>query len=84
MPFQEFITLVSGLLPETPLGRIIAIRAETDKKTIKAFTADQRKVHNDWKRKSAEIQLQNPEQLDKQMDDLAKMIETMFGKKGGG
>lgn len=40
-------------MPDTPLGRIVAIRSEKDQKVISKFTADQKKIRNDWlKRKN--------------------------------
>ena len=35
-------------MPETPLGRIVGIRAEKDPKVIKEFTKEQKKIRNDW------------------------------------
>lgn len=82
MPWTEFASLASGLMPDTPLGQIVAIRAEKDQKIIKKFTPAQKKIYLDWKRKQAQKQLENPQQLNKAMDDLAKFLSSMF-KKGG-
>ena len=30
MEWREFVTLLSGIMPETPLGQIIKIRSEDD------------------------------------------------------
>ena len=35
MTWSEFATLLSGLMPDTPLGQIISIRAEKDLLKIK-------------------------------------------------
>lgn len=35
-------------MPETPLGRIVGIRAEKDPKVIKEFSKEQKKIRNDW------------------------------------
>ena len=43
MTWSEFATLLSGLMPDTPLGQIISIRAEKDKEIIKRFTKDQKR-----------------------------------------
>lgn len=48
MSWGEFCTLLSGIMPETPLGQIVSIRAEKDPKRIKEFTKDQRRIRNDW------------------------------------
>ena len=56
MPWTEFCTLLSGLMPETPLGQIVSIRSEKDPKIIKGFTKEQKRIRNDWqKRKMKKI-----------------------------
>lgn len=53
MTWDEFCSLVSGLGPDTPLGRIVAIRAEDDQENIKHFTPDQRRIWRQWRQKQA-------------------------------
>ena len=48
MSWGEFCSLLSGLMPDTPLGQIVGIRSEKDPKKIKNFTKEQRKIRNDW------------------------------------
>ncbi len=48
MSWAEFCSLLSGIMPETPLGRVVSIRAEKDMKVIRNFTKEQKKIHNDW------------------------------------
>lgn len=48
MSWNEFCSLLSGIMPDTPLGRIVAIRAESDPKVIKEFSKDQRAIRNEW------------------------------------
>lgn len=81
MSFSEFSHLVSGLMSDTPLGQIVGIRAEKDKNTIKNFTPDQRQIYTDWRRKQAEKLMENTEKLDNDMDNLYKMLGSMFGGK---
>nr|DAV22555.1 MAG TPA: hypothetical protein [Caudoviricetes sp.] len=49
MKWDEFKALISGLGPETPLGRIVQIRAENDKNILKNFSKEQHKIRNEWK-----------------------------------
>lgn len=53
MKWDEFRTLLIGISPETPLGRIVAIRAETDKNILENFSPDQRRIRNEWMQRSA-------------------------------
>lgn len=79
MPWSEFCTLVAGLMPDTPLGSIVAVRSEKDPKAIKNFNKDQRRIYNAWRSRQAEAKLQDPETLDKQMKALEVAMARMFG-----
>ena len=48
LDFDEFLNLTSCLMPDTPLGQIVAIRSETDMDIISNFTDAQREVRNSW------------------------------------
>ena len=48
LQFDEFLNLTSCLMPDTPLGQIVAIRSETDMEIISNFTDAQREVRNSW------------------------------------
>jgi hypothetical protein len=80
MPWSEFKNLVTGLLPETPLGAVVKIRSEDDPKIVHQFTADQIAIRNKWRERQALQQLDNPEVLEKSMDNLSKMLKSMFGE----
>ena len=72
MKWDEFKALVSGLGSETPLGRMVSIRAENDKDVIKRFTKEQKYIRNEWRSRSAQ-------KMDKQSFDQAmKGLEEMF------
>ena len=73
--------MVSGLMDDTPLGRIVMIRSETDKERIKNFSPEQRRIQSDWKRfRSQRLQHFDSNDYDKQM--LA--LEIMFASLAGG
>lgn len=48
MSWSEFCSLLSGIMHDTPLGRIVAIRSEKDMKVIKEFSKDEKKIRNEW------------------------------------
>ena len=75
--WDEFKALLSGLAPDTALGRIVAIRSETDKDIIKHFTSEQKKIYDDWRSLSASSM--SEEDYDKQMAALERMIAAMAG-----
>lgn len=53
MQWSEFCALLSGLGPDTPLGRIVQIRAEDDKDILKHFTKEQCRIRSEWRNKKA-------------------------------
>lgn len=53
MKWAEFASLLSGLGPDTVLGRIVAIRTEEDKNVLENFTPEQHRIRNEWKRRRA-------------------------------
>ncbi|MEE0060948.1 MAG: Gp15 family bacteriophage protein [Acutalibacteraceae bacterium] len=48
MKWNEFESLLSGLNIDSPLGRLVQIRTETDSKVIKNFSSHQRRIYNEW------------------------------------
>lgn len=79
MSWSEFCTLVAGLMPDTPLGSIVTIRAEKDRKVIKGFSADQRRIHNAWRQRCAAVKMSDPESLDQSLKGLEAEFARMFG-----
>lgn len=72
MKWDEFKDLLIGIGPETPLGRIVAIRAEDDKEMLKQFTPEQHRVRNNWRKRRAE------QMSEEQMNAELGMIQKAF------
>ena len=53
MSWREFSYLLEGLSGDTPLGRIVSIRAENDSEKLKEFTPEQRRIRNEYRSKIA-------------------------------
>ena len=51
--WSEVRMLISGLLPDTPLGKIIQIRSENSPDNLKNFTPEEKKIRNEYRRKMA-------------------------------
>lgn len=54
MKWAEFKSLLTGIAPDTALGRIVSIRAENDKNVLKHFSREQRQIRSEWRKRSAE------------------------------
>ena len=48
MSWSEFCSLLSGLMADTPLGQVVAIRSEKDMKVIQKFSNEQKRIYNQW------------------------------------
>jgi len=48
MHYPEYRRFFNGLMDDTPLGRIISIRSEKDKETLKRMGAGEKKIRSDW------------------------------------
>nr|DAM55378.1 MAG TPA: hypothetical protein [Bacteriophage sp.] len=77
--------MVSGLMDDTPLGRVVAVRSEKDREMIRHMNKWQKQIRADW---TAFRAASNRPQVDeveakKQMAALEKMLASMFegGKK---
>ena len=75
--WDEFRSLLAGLSPETPVGRMVAIRSESDDNVIEHFTADQKKIWNAWRNRKAENMTQT--EYDQQMIELERMMAALCG-----
>jgi len=75
MKWDEFKALLSGLSAETPLGRMVSIRAENDKDIIKGFTKEQKRIRNEWRDRTA--QTMSKENFEQAMVGFEKMFESM-------
>lgn len=76
--------MVSGLMDDTPLGRIVQIRAEKDRKIIAKFSPEQKRIRSEWNAflASKAKKTMDPKTAKKQMAELEIMLAGLFG--GGG
>ena len=77
MKWNEFKSLLAGIGPETPLGRIVSIRSEDDPEVLKHFTKSQNEIRNKWRKKNAESK--SPEEVDSFLEDMKNMFIKMAG-----
>lgn len=80
LPYQDWSKLVSGLMDDTPLGRVVAVRGEKDRKIIAQMSPWQRKIRSDWSAFVASKAADRPpEELRAQMASLERMLAKAFG-----
>lgn len=73
LQFDEFLNLTSCLMPDTPLGQIVAIRSENDANIISNFTDQQKKIRNDWLNRETS---NNEQKYIESMDKLFAMLRA--------
>lgn len=77
MKWTEFSALISGLGPESPLGRIVSIRSEEDNEVLKYFTKEQMKIRNKWRNKIAANKTE--QETMSFLEDMKKVFISMAG-----
>jgi hypothetical protein len=78
MKWEEFKALLSGLGPDTPLGRMVQIRSEEDEEILKYFTPEQKRIRREWRLRNVE---------EKSEEELASVLESLkqaFIRMAGG
>lgn len=78
MPWHEFVDLLSGLGPDTPLGRVVTIRLENDDEVLKHFTREQLKIRSEWQKKIAQ------NRTEKETFDFISAMQKALSKMAGG
>lgn len=81
MSWSEFCTLLSGLLPDTPLGKIVSIRAEKDPKILANFTKEQKQIRNDWQRRKYQRLKEDPVAYKNYIDGFQTFCRAAFSNK---
>lgn len=76
--YSDWALLVSGLMDDTPLGRVVEVRCETDKERIKAFGAGEMRIRREWNEFLANKKREDPEKAKADILELEKMLAEMF------
>ncbi len=79
MSWSEFCTLLTGIMPETPLGQIVSIRSEEDKDMLKNFTKEQHKIRNDWRNRNSSIKNMSDEEKEEEIRKVQEIFAKAFG-----
>lgn len=80
MSWDEFCTLLIGIMPKTPLGQIVSIRSEEDENILKNFTEEQHKIRNEWRNRQLE-EMKNKmteEELKQQAKEIGELLLGVF------
>ena len=81
LPYPEWAKLVGGLMDNTPLGRIVAVRGETNRQKLAAMGPWAQRIHQQWQAHLARRAMETtpPAALRRQMDSLEAAMAKLFG-----
>lgn len=79
MSYNDWAKLVSGLMNDTPLGKIIEIRSEDDADIIKNMNSEQLAIRNEWQEFRMSQTVYSKEEMRMQSEMLEKMMAELFG-----
>ncbi|MNJ59063.1 Bacteriophage Gp15 protein [compost metagenome] len=79
MTWDEFCTLLAGIMPETPLGQIVQIRSENDRERLRNFSPEQQRIRNEWRTRELKQAKWTDEEAGKAVQEFQKMIQQAFG-----
>lgn len=82
MTWDEFCTLLAGIMPETPLGQIVRIRSENDREKLKHFTPEQRRIRNEWRIRGLKQAQWTKEEAAAAVQEFQNMMKQAFGAPG--
>lgn len=71
-------------MDDTPLGKIMSIRSETDRETIKRFSPYEKKIRNDWIKFKNKQALKNisVDEGRRRVIEFQNAVKSAFYKKG--
>ena len=71
---------MSGIMEDTPLGRIVLIRKEDDPKRIANFSDYEKRVRNEWRSFIAHKKIENGGKPEDFAMRFSEMFSKMFSK----
>lgn len=81
MPWMEYHNLVTGLMFDTPLGRIMSIRAEDDPERLKLFDSEHHRIRSEWRNKCSKrvFDSYSEEEMRRATEELKNVFKKAFG-----
>lgn len=79
MDWKEFCTLLSGIMPKTPLGQIVSIRSEEDKDVLKQFSKAQHEIRNSWRSRHNPTEGMTEAEKVKAVKEVQELFARAFG-----
>jgi Bacteriophage Gp15 protein. len=84
LKYADWAQMLSGIMDDTPLGRIVSIRQEKDPNVIKRYGAYEKKIRSDWQRfkhSKAKQDRKSKNAVQGDVKALQSVLNSMFGTK---
>lgn len=79
MKWGEFVSLLSGLNGNTPLGNVVRIRSEKDPEVIRRFNDSEKKIRSEWLSKNVKVVSQ--EEYKQAMESFKNMFKSLANQE---
>ena len=79
MDWKEFCTLLSGIMPKTPLGTVVGLTSEEDKEVLKHYTKGQRQIRDEWRANHNPMDRLTEEEKIKKAKEIQDILSQTFG-----
>ena len=79
LPWPEWCLLVAGLMADTPLGHLVAVRTEKDREALRRMTPWQKRERARWQRFLAGRAARNAARTRGEQKTLQAALARMFG-----
>jgi hypothetical protein len=79
MSWPEFSRLLNGIMPNTPLGSIVQIRAEEDPDVLEHFTREQRSIRDKWRTEHSPVKEMSEEEKEASTREAQQLFAQIFG-----
>ena len=81
MAFGEFCRLLGGLMADTPLGRVVAVRAEKNPERIRNFGESEHRLRREWRGFLRSVAVRDECDELGDIERLKRSLEAAFGVK---
>lgn len=80
--YSDWAKMVAGLMDDTPLGKIIRIRNETDPDVLRNYTPEMRQMRNDWILfRQSRFRRSENNGSKQELEELKNTLKRIFGGK---
>lgn len=80
--YSDWISLVAGLMHDTPLGQVVRIRSEDNEDIISNFSPYENRLRSEWREFRSQKTVEIATEQDKK--DVAEYFRNLFANMFGG